>query len=271
LTGDQNRKLDEYLARRDKVPYEFKGEEWQGRVSQPQRVRNMLGLPERPAGLVFAMFPNVGFDAGKTKQAPAFDYAGEWVIETIRWFSRRPEHTLIVKIHPGEHHREARDPLLTLLHEHFDVMPPNVKVIAPSTDITAQSVVKLADAALVYTSTVAAEAVGLGKPVILVGGGRHGGHSVTLDVASQSEYFDLLDAVCDGRQTLESPGDMGRRYAYAVFFRADIPINHFRMLDINIAELTINDLADLLPGRDPCMDVMCRGVLCDDLYENPLQ
>jgi hypothetical protein len=150
-------------------------------------------------------------------------------------------------------------------------MPTNVKVIAPGTDITAQSVVKLADVALVYTSTVAAEAVGLGKPVILVGGGRHGGHGVTVDVSSAQEYFDLLDTICAGRRAIESPGELGRRYAYAVFFRADIPINHFRMLDINVAELTMSSLADLLPGCDPCMDAMCRGVLCDDLFENPVQ
>lgn len=271
LTDDQNRKLDAYLARRDKVPYEFKGEQWQGRVSEPQRVRDMLGLPAQPRGKIFAMFPNVGFDAGKTKQAPAFEYAGDWVVETIRWFASRPEHTLVVKIHPGEHHREARDPMLSLLHENFDILPGNVKVIAPSTDITAQSLVKLADAALVYTSTVAAEAVGLGKPVVLVGGGRHAGHGVTLDVGGSADYFDLLDSVCAGRHKLASPGELGRRYAYAVFFRADIPINHFRMLDINIADLTMSDLSDLLPGRDPCMDVMCRGALCDDLYENPIQ
>lgn len=269
LTDEQDRALDQYLGRREKVPYEFKGEEWQGRISDDAEVRQLIGLPTEPAGKVFAMFPNVGFDAGKTKTRPAFDNAADWVVETVNRFREFPDHHLIVKVHPGELHRAALDPVEGLIDRQCSPLPPNVRVIGPNTGITAHSVLRLADVALVYTSTVAAEAAGLGKPVILVGGGRHAGHGVTTDVHDPRQYFDLLDGLASGRREPEYPGAHGRRYAYAVFFRADIPIGHFRMLDIYVADLTIDSLADLAPGRDRYIDTVCRGILLDEPFENP--
>ncbi len=269
LNDEQNAALDQYLHRREKVPYEFKDEKWQGRISDKDEVRRLIGLPDAPSGKVFAMFPNVGFDAGKTKTRPAFDNAADWVVETINRFAELPDHHLIVKVHPGELHRAALDPVVDLIARRCEPLPPNVHLIGPDTGITAHSVLRLADVALVYTSTVAAEAVGLGKPVILIGGGRHADHGVTTDVHDSAEYFGLLDDLAADRRTLDSPGDLGRRYAYAVFFRADIPIGHFRMLDIYVADMTIDSLADVAPGRDRYIDSLCRGVLLDEPFENP--
>ena len=271
LSRAQDEALDAYLARRELTPYEFKGERWRNRVADPDAVRRTIQLPEQVGGRVVSMFPNVGFDAGKTKSRPAFDYAGDWVIETIRWFAGRGRHHLVVKVHPGEQHREARDPMAALIERRVGVLPGNVHLIGPDCGVTAQSVVRLSDVCLVYTSTVAVEAVGLNKPVVLAGGGRHAGHGVTIDVHDPAAYFDRLERITDGGERPEPPGMLGRRYAYAVFFRADIPIRHFRMLDIHVAEVLIDTLADLLPGRDPCMDALCRGVLLDEPFENPLQ
>lgn len=271
LTAKQNQVLDAYLQKREMTPYEFKGEQWQGRTADLDEVRTIVNLPQQPSGLVFSMFPNVGFDAGKTKSRPAFDYAADWVVETISWFALHEQHHLLIKVHPGEHHRQARDPMMQVIVDRCPKIPPNVHVIPPETSVTAQSIVKLSDVCLVYTSTVAVEAVGLGKPVVLAGGGRHSGHGVTIDVSSRQAYFDALGEMVNQNQAPPSPGELGRRYAYAVFFRADIPIRHFKMLDIHVAEILINSLHDLLPNGDPCIDALCRGILLDEPFENPLQ
>ena len=57
---------------------------------------------------------------------------------------------------------------------------------------------------------------------------------------------------------------MARRYAYALFFRSNIPVNHYRVLDLNVTRLQIRTLDELSPGRDSSMDIICKGILRDD-------
>jgi len=40
---------------------------------------------------------------------------------------------------------------------------------------------------------------------------------------------------------------------------------------MDVAEVFIDSYEGLLPGKDPCIDMMCRGVLCDEPFENPKQ
>jgi len=40
------------------------------------------------------------------------------------------------------------------------------------------------------------------------------------------------------------------------------------VLDLNVTTLNIDSLADLTPGRDPSMDIICRGILRDEPMEH---
>ena len=270
LTPDQERWLDEYLARREKVPYEYRSAEWQTHIDDPQRVREQIGLPADVDGSVFAMFPNVSFDAGKTRtSAAAFDDAQAWVAETIERFRRWPEHRLLVKVHPAEHHRQATDRLIPYLQSRFDPWPTNVHLIPPDTDVTTHAVIRLIDCALVYTSTVGVEASVLGVPVILVGGGWNVGRGFTTDVATPQAYFELLDHMGETGELPPANVELARRYAYALFFRSNIPIEFYTVLNQDVTEIRYERLADLAPGNDPALDAVCRGVLLDEPFEAP--
>ena len=270
LTKQQEHDLEAYLLRREKVAYEYCDASWHAHLTDPDEVRRQIGLPRHVQGKVFAMFPNVGFDTGQTKSsAAAFPCAAEWVIKTVQMIRSQPKHHLIIKAHPSEHHRQALDSVLASVKEHFDPPPANVHLVAPQTDLTAHSVIRLADVVLVYTSTVAAEAAALGKPVILAGGGWHAGRGIAIDVHSPSEYAQLLESILSGRCSLRSSREIGRRYAYTLFFREDIPMNHFRLNGCNITALPIESMADRGPGADPSMDSMCRGILFDEPFQNP--
>jgi len=270
LTSEQEADLDSYLIRRATVPYEWRDEQWRLNITDELEVKRIIGLPDEPAGVVLAMFPNVGFDAGKTKSSSAaFSTATEWIETTITELGNQPEHHLIIKSHPSEHHRVGLDRIDQVVRRRFDPLPPNIHLIAPDADITARSVVQLADIVLTYTSTVTAEAAAIGKPVILVGGGWHAGRGIATEVHTPREYFALLETILSAQHIPETPTELARRYAYALFFRNDIPINHFQTNDFNVAKLRLDDWSDLLPGADRSIDAICRGVLFDELFENP--
>lgn len=269
LTGGQERELDAYLRRREQVPYEYRADFWRSGLTDRAEVRRRLDL--RPGdGAVFAMFPNVGFDAGKTRSAAAaFPTAREWVAATIETIAARSPHRLVIKGHPAEHHRGARDTVAAFVRARFDPLPANIRLIDSDTEISAHSVVDLADVVLTYTSTVTAEAAALGKPVILAGGGWHAGRGIADEARTAGEYAALLERICAGAYRPPAQREMGRRYAYALFFRNDIPVTHFRRQDMNVTAIDLAGAEDLAPGRDPGLDAICRGVLFDEPFENP--
>ena len=262
LTAVEERRLDEYLTRRASVPYEYRDSV--RRVTDPAETRTTAGLPAALTGPTFALFSNVSFDAPRNRTIAAFQTAIEWIVATVRFFESWPDHQLIVKAHPDEACTGVRDPILPALRAAVDPLPVNVCLIGPETSVAAHSVIGLADVVLAYTSTTAVEATALGKPVILVGGGIHSGRGATMDVATPQAYEALLESICRGDLVPEVSLELARRYAYSIFFRANIPVRCFGIRGLDVEALHIQSLNDLAPGRDPSMDVVCQGILRDE-------
>jgi hypothetical protein len=117
LTPGQETLLDEYLARRTRVPFEYRGAQWPAHLAGPAQARKAIGLPDRLPGKVFALFPNVGFDAGATRTIQASENPNDWVLQTLRFFADRPDHHVLVRTHPDEIHRNAQDPMIINLRQ----------------------------------------------------------------------------------------------------------------------------------------------------------
>ncbi len=267
LTKQQNQLLDSYLVRRECVPYEYRDKEWQATRTDAADLADILGISNRdPQSLVFSMYPNVGFDAGKTKGiTAAFPTVKSWVQATVKAIARFPEHHLLIKQHPAEHHRVARDSSL----DGLDDLPTNIHVIPGNTEVTASAVARLSDIVLTYTSTVTAEAAVLGCPVILAGGGWHSGRGIATEVETPQEYHQLLARICTGEFMPPVDRELARRYAWALFFRNDIPVTHLHRNNLNVTDICIESADDLAPGVHPSIDAICRGVLCSEPFENP--
>ncbi|MHC4234624.1 MAG: capsular polysaccharide export protein, LipB/KpsS family [Planctomycetota bacterium] len=268
LTENQEAELAEYFQGRATNPYQDWS--WASTVplQDPADIRRKMGLPPHPSGLTLAMFPNLGYDAAVTTTRPTYDTAAEWVAETIRFFERWPQHHLIVKAHPAERyrHQPALDPTAEFLAATFDTLPHNILVIPPESSLTAHDVLRVLDVALVYTSTVGVEAAYFGKPVVNVGGGWHAGRGFSIDVNTPQRHFEVLSEICSGRLSPAAPRELGRRYAYSLFFRSTLPIGHFRAMYPRVTGLSLTNLQDLAPGREPTMDIICRGILSDEPF-----
>jgi hypothetical protein len=219
LTPEQDQALDEYLRQRATTPFDNRGEAWQVPRADPDEVRRLIGLPAEPAGRVFAMFPNLGFDAGKTSTVSAFDSAIDWILETMAFFAAR----------------SARDSVLALLAQRYPTLPPNVHLIESGAGVSAHTVVRLAD-------------VALGRPVVLVGGGWNARRGFTLDVSTPAEYLEVLARLAAGEGPDPAPVALARRYAYSLFFRATIPISHVSVFDLDVASINLEGLEALAPG-----------------------
>ncbi len=271
LTENEDAELTEYLSFRQRVPIEASTFcSWTRELSRTQ-LRGLIGLGDdlSPQAMIFGLFPNVGYDAGTTCVEPAFRPASDWVVQTIKFFERWPEHHLIIKIHPAEHMWPAFDPLNGIIRNSFERVPQNIHMIPANTEIPAHSLIDLVDVALVYTSTVAVEAAALGKPVVLVGGGRHAGRGITMDARTPQDYFAILDRICVGEKQINVRVELARRYAYAFFFRACLPLDYFSVHDLNVSAIHLESLVDLTPGRRQSIDLICRSILLDEIVHAP--
>jgi hypothetical protein len=144
----------------------------------------------------FVLVSNVVWDLASLNKDVAFPSNRAWVQQTVDWFGNHPELFLIIKPHPSEAYgknpktrentnsfMEGRTPsnVFVLPYETFSIQDI-VEVIKPS-------------AFLVHTSTVGYEVAMMGRKSICVGRSVYRGLGFTIDVESQTQYFnELLDA-----------------------------------------------------------------------------
>jgi hypothetical protein len=261
LTPTQESRLDEYLADRRKgkqAPFNL----WPTLTEDEEQILSTLELrSDRPTAVLFT---NLTWDSAAQDRDRVFAGMFEWVAETVQIFAARPDAQLVVRVHPAEVRIpgwETRDRVTARLETVFPVLPPNVRVIRPESDISSYTLMNLSRCGLVYTSTAGLEMAMEGQPVVAAGLVHYGDKGFTLTPSSAGGYAPLV------RQALGTPRDstvrtLARRYGYALFFRYfhPLPLVAENPPDF-VPTLRTRDPAVLDPGGDPTLDRVCKGIL----------
>ena len=256
LTPVEDQRLQAYLDSRvdhsaDALKYNF-GE----RESLAKSYERLRLDPNRQT---FVLFTNVLWDAASAQKEIAFPNAVDWVMETIEWFGRHPEKQLVVKVHPAEVVIGTNQPFAAEIRERFPQLPPNVRLIEPQEKVNSWSIMRVATAGLVHTSTPGLELPLEGIPCICVSGVHYRGKGFTVDVESKEEYFRLLSDWDPNRVDTDRIKTLARRYAYLLFERYHLPWDflHETSFGLNTAFAFASD-AELL--RQPTVDLICRAI-----------
>ncbi len=154
---------------------------WQGN-------RDWIGFHEKPSNDVRAyaksvgldldkpivgMLTNVVWDAQLHYPANAFPSLIDWARRTIAYFEGRPDLQLLIRIHPGEIRGTARSrqPMAEEIAKAFPVLPKNVFVVPPDSDVSTYAAMELCDSVLIYGTKMGVELTAVGLPVIVAGRG----------------------------------------------------------------------------------------------------
>lgn len=271
LSPEQTRVLDAYLdskrgGGRDYVNYH------PSPVEDRQRIVESLGLdPGKP---VVSLFTNVIWDAQIYYDYNAFDNILDWAFSTIEYFRSRPDLQLVIRVHPAEVKggMPTNQPILPEIRARFPELPPNVWVVAPESDLSSYTLAEMSRAALIYGTKMGLEIAIRGVPVIVAGETFNRGKGFTHDITSAEEYFSLLDRVETLPRNSEAMIERARRYAYYLFFRRmiDFPLFHVDEPHGSVGlRLAFETLDELMPGGDPGLDLLCRGILTGEPFVAP--
>ncbi len=210
------------------------------------------------------LLTNVLWDAQIHYPANAFPGMVEWVLQTIAYFEKRPDLSLIVRVHPAELRGTlpSRQPVVAEIRRHFPALPPNVFLIGPEAPISTYATMLQCDAVIIYGTKTGVELSSQGIPVIVAGEAWIRGKGITLDAASPDEYFGLLDSLPLRRRLDAATVLRARKYAYHFFFRRMIPLEHVRPRAGWLPfALDVAGLDQCRPGRSAGLDVICEGIL----------
>jgi hypothetical protein len=210
------------------------------------------------------MLTNVMWDAQLHYPANAFATMRDWVIDTVGYFAARPDLQLLIRVHPAEltGFVVSRQPIVDEIRAVFPELPPNVFVIGPESGASTYAAMLACDSVLIYGTKTGVELTALGIPVIVAGEAWIRGKGVTVDVSSRAHYRETLDQLPFGRRLDDTTIERARRYAYHFFFRRMIPVGFTGPGAGKLPyTLGVESFAQLEPGADAGLDVICDGIL----------
>ena len=210
------------------------------------------------------LLTNVMWDAQLHYPANAFPNMLSWVLQTIEYFSEHPDLQLVIRVHPAEIRGTlpSRQKIVDEVAKAFPVLPPNVFVIPPESNVSTYAVMLRCDSVIIYGTKTGVELTSFGIPVIVAGEAWIRNKGVTMDARSAAGYFQILDRLPFGHRLDEGMTRRARMYAYHFFFRRMIPLPMIEpMSGWPPYRVAIQSLDDLRPGADPGLDVICEGIL----------
>lgn len=223
------------------------------------------GLAERlgvdPSRPTFGLLTNVLWDAQLYYDGNAFADMLEWLWTTIEYFERRPDLQLIVRIHPHEVKAGNRQPLAAEIERRYrNRLPANIKIVRHDDPLNTYALMDLCNAVLIYGTKTGVELAPLGVPVVVAGDAWMRRKGLTHDASTPEEYAALLDRLETLPRLDADTTARARRYAYHYFFRRMIPLTS--LADTGVPpDFAFGNLAELQPGNDPGLDVVCSGIL----------
>lgn len=244
LNQDQISEITRYLISR-----ETGTEDWQQFNDNPdmdifndQDLNNFIKKYKRS----FLLIPNVIWDAQLQYEPTFFNSMSEWVIETIKIFSKNPNIGLIIRIHPAEIRRYSatREPLIEIIKNNFEQIPENIFIINAYENHSTYRLAENVYASIIYGTKTGLELAAVGHPVVVCGEAWIKDKGISFDPKSIKEYKHLIEKA--ELVMTNSMKEKAVRFAYHFFERVALKIEFLKPVQKNIAPDIDSDHVDII-------------------------
>ena len=212
--------------------YSEVGTQFRTHLQSREEVRERLELSDdRP---VVAIFPHIFWDATFFWGTDLFRDYEEWFVESVAGAIANPRAQWLIKVHPGNLVKNARDsvegePSEMVALRDLGPMPPHVKVIPATTDISSLALLEAIDVCVTVRGTIGLEAAVLGKTVITAGTGRYDRLGFTVDPATRDDYLQRIATIHELERPTPSQTERAQRHAYGIFILRPLQLTSLEM------------------------------------------
>tara|TARA_A100001015_G_C15034086_1_gene734954 strand:+ start:398 stop:2005 length:1608 start_codon:yes stop_codon:yes gene_type:complete len=177
------------------------------------------------------LFTNLIWDAEVLYPNDIFSSMSNWVYETIKYFQKRTELNLIIRVHPAELKAAFRsvDTVKNFLDKNFNNLGSNIFIINADSPINSYKLADYCSLNLVYSSRVSYELSAMGHNVLLAGSAFVRNKKVTIDPVDKDEYFELLNKFPNNFPLMSDiRKENALKYAYYYLNEHSIEIQSFK-------------------------------------------
>lgn len=213
---------------------------------------------------IIGCLTNVMWDAQLHYPANAFPNMLEWLLFTVRYFEKRHDLQLVIRVHPAEIRGSVptRQPVVEELKKYFPQLPANVFVVPPESNISTYVLSELCDSVIIYGTKTGVELTSVGIPVIVAGEAWIRNKGITTDATSLDVYEEILDSLPTQSRLPIEVSQRARKYAYHFFFRRMIPVELFEKgPGWPPYRFSGKNLDSLIMQADAGLDCICEGIL----------
>jgi hypothetical protein len=179
------------------------------------------------------LLTNVSWDAQLHYDSRIFKDMHEWILETIEWFTKRPNLNLVIRIHPAEvtGRIQSRDPVKAFISKSFPTLPPNIKIIAPLDKVSTYSILDKANLAIIFGTKTGLEVASSGIPLLIAGEAWSRGKGIGIEPTNKEEYYEALQKFAKNHEDLPRDKARAQAVAYHYFFERLFPIDSIQPIN----------------------------------------
>ncbi len=213
--------------------YSEVGTQFKTRLLDAQEIKSRLRLDSSKKTAV--IFPHILWDGTFFWGTDLFCNYEEWFLETIRAAMANRHLNWIIKVHPANVVKDARDGVKTepaevaAIRSRIGALPDHIRIIQADSDISTFSLFSIMDYCLTVRGTIGIEAACMGVPVLTAGTGRYDHKGFTIDSKSKDEYLAKLRALQDISALDPAQRELAERFAYALFVMRTLPLTTFTL------------------------------------------
>lgn len=262
LNEEQNKKLDDYLAKRFQGDFTMAGIKFWA---------DMKGLDDSflqkasQFKQIVPVFTNVIFDTSQPHANTVFEDMFDWLDLVLEEIKAHPETLFVIRAHPDETRvrKASRETVAGWVEARKVTDLPNVIFVSPQEALSSYELILKSKFVMVYNSTIGLEASIMGMPVLCAGKARFTQYPTVFfpqtveDVRRKMKEFLVADSI---DVPLEFKRN-ARRFLYYQLYKTSLPFGEFLEPSVRTtqAKLKSFELNELVNSES--VNVVLGGVL----------